>query len=136
MVTRYMLDTDCCIALIKDRPEPMRVRLSRLSKADVAISSIVAAELWYGVALSQKKRKNEAALRDFMEHVTVLNWPYEACVLYGRVRVMLQKKGTPIGAMDLLIAAHALWVEAVLVTNNTREFSRVPDLKIENWLAG
>lgn len=131
MVIRYMLDTDACIDLIKNRPDTMRIRLSRLLPEEVGISSIVAAELWFGISLSQMKRKNEAALKDFLEYVTVLNLPYEACPLYGKIRAGLQKKGTPIGAMDLLIAAHALLIDAVLVTNNTKEFSRVPDLKIE-----
>lgn len=136
MVMRYMLDTDSCIALIKNRPESMRLRLSGLSPDEVGISSIVAAELWFGVAHSQKKRQNEAALKDFLDFAAILNWPFEASPLHGQIRTGLQKKGTPIGAMDLLIAAHALFLDAVLVTNNTKEFSRVSGLKIENWLSG
>lgn len=135
MVIRYMLDTDACIALIKNRPEAMRSRLSRLSTEEVGISGIVAAELWFGVAHSQKKRQNESALKDFLEYAILLDWPCEAAPLYGQIRTGLQKKGTPIGAMDLLIASHALFLDAALVTNNKREFERVPDLKIENWEA-
>ncbi len=135
MVIQYLLDTNICIAMIKDRPARMRIRFSGLSTEEVGISSIVAAELWYGVALSEKKKQNEAALRDFLDYVAILNWPYEASPIYGQIRTILQKKGTPIGAMDLLIASHTLWLDAVLVTENTREFQRVPDLKIENWLA-
>jgi tRNA(fMet)-specific endonuclease VapC len=135
MVIRYMMDTDACIALIKNRPEAMRSRLSRLSPEEVGISGIVAAELWFGVAHSQKKRQNKAALKDFLEYATLLDWPSEAAPLYGQIRTGLQKKGTLIGAMDLLIASHALFLNAVLVTNNIREFERVPDLKIENWEA-
>lgn len=134
MVMRYMLDTNVCTALIKYRPEAMRIRFLGLSPGEVGISSIVTAELWFGVALSQKKSQNEAALRDFLDYVAVLNWPYEASPIYGQIRATLQKKGTPIGAMDLLIASHALWADAVLVTENIKEFRRVPDLKIENWL--
>ena len=134
MVIRYMLDTDACIALIKNRPETMGRRLSRLSAEEVGISGIVAAELWFGVAHSQRKKQNKAALKDFLEYVTLLDWPGEASALYGRIRAYLQKLGTPIGAMDLLIAAHVLFLDTVLVTNNTREFERVPDLKLENWL--
>jgi len=133
MVIRYMLDTNACIALIMARPDSMFARLSGLSVGEVAISSIVAAELWYGVARSQKKKQNEAALRDFLDYVTVLDWPCEACSIYGQVRTTLEEKGTPIGAMDLLIASHSLWLDAVIVTDNTREFQRVPNLKIENW---
>jgi len=135
MVIRYMLDTDACIALIKNRPEAMRVRLTRLSPQEVGMSGIVAAELWFGVAHSQKKKQNEAALKGFMDYVTLLDWPSEASPLYGKIREGLQKQGRPIGAMDLLIGVHALFLDAVLVTNNTREFERVPGLKIENWAA-
>jgi tRNA(fMet)-specific endonuclease VapC len=134
MVIRYMLDTDACIALIKNRTVSMRNRLSLLTPEEVGISSIVAAELWLGVANSQKKKKNESALKDFLEFVTLLDWPCEASPLYGQMRAQLQKTGTTIGAMDLLIASHALFINTVLVTNNIREFERIPDLKIENWL--
>jgi tRNA(fMet)-specific endonuclease VapC len=133
-VIRYMLDTDTCISLLKARPEKITRKLSRLPVEDVGISSVVSAELWYGVALSEKKKQNEAALRDFLGFVNVLDWPAGACPSYGRIRAHLRKKGTPIGAMDLLIASHASFLNAVLVTNNTREFDRVPDLKVENWL--
>ena len=135
MVIRFMLDTDVCIALIKNRPVSMQNRLSLLIPEEVGISSMVAAELWFGVANSQKKKKNEAALKDFLEFVTLLDWPCEASPFYGHIRSQLQKLGTPIGAMDLLIASHALFLDTVLVTNNTREFERVPDLKVENWLS-
>jgi len=74
-------------------------------------------------------------LRDFLDYVAILNWPYEASPIYGHIRAILQKRGTPIGAMDLLIASHALWLDAILVTENTKEFQRVPDLRVENWLA-
>jgi tRNA(fMet)-specific endonuclease VapC len=134
-VIRYMLDTDTCISLLKARPEKITRKLSRLPVEDVGISSVVSAELWYGVALSEKKKQNEAALRDFLDFVKVLDWPAGACPSYGRIRAHLRKKGTPIGAIDLLIASHASFLNAVLVTNNTREFDRVPDLKVENWLA-
>jgi len=130
-----MLDTDTCISLIKARPDKISRRLSRLPVEDVGVSSVVAAELWYGVALSEKRKLNEAALRDFLDFVNVLDWPSGACPVYGRIRAHLKKKGTPIGAMDLLIASHAVFLSAALVTNNTREFDRVPELKVENWLA-
>ncbi|MCX5807655.1 MAG: type II toxin-antitoxin system VapC family toxin [Proteobacteria bacterium] len=131
---RYMLDTNACITLIKEKPGAMQSRLQDLSTDEVGISSIVAAELWYGIALSQKKKINEAALRDFLNYVSVLDWPYGACPIYGRIRATLKEKGAPIGAMDLLIASHALFLNATVVTDNTSEFQRVPGLKIENWL--
>jgi tRNA(fMet)-specific endonuclease VapC len=129
-----MLDTDTCISLLKARLEKISRRLSRLPVEDFGISSVVAAELWYGVALSEKQKQNEAALRDFLDFVKVMDWPSGACPVYGRIRAHLKRKGAPIGAMDLLIASHAAFLNAVLVTNNTREFDRVPDLKVENWL--
>ena len=131
---RYMLDTNICIRVIKDRHETLCNRLSNVSVGEVGISSIVAAELWYGVASSQKKKQNEAALRDFLEYVEVMAWPSEAGPVYGRIRAELKKRGSPIGAMDLLIAAHAVCLDVVLVTDNVREFKRIPDLKIENWM--
>ncbi len=130
----YMLDTNTCIHLIKYRPELLLARMSKLSMEDVAVSAIVVAELWYGIALSRKKRHNEAALKDFLGYVRVLDWPNDAAPVYGRIRAHLKEKGTPIGAMDLLIATHALFLDAVLVTNNVSEFKRVPGLQIENWL--
>jgi len=114
MVIRYMLDTDSCIALIKNRRESMRCHLLRLSPEEVGISSIVAAELWFGAAHSQKKRQNEAALKDFLEYATLLDCPCAAAPLYGKLRARLQKQGTPIGAMNLLIATHALFLKPFL----------------------
>jgi len=133
-VIRYMLDTNTCIAIIKRRPDTIQTRLIALAVEEVGISGIVVAELWYGVAFSQKKKQNETALKDFLDYVTVLDWPFEAGEIYGRIRADLKGKGTPIGAMDLLIASHALFLDAVLVTDNVREFQRVSDLKIENWV--
>jgi len=133
-VIRYMLDTNTCIAIIKHRPDTIQTRLATLSVEEVGISGIVAAELWYGVAFSQSKKQNETALKDFLDYVTKLDWPFEAGKIYGRFRADLKGKGTSIGAMDLLIAAHASFLEAVLVTGNEREFQRVSNLKIENWL--
>lgn len=133
MVIRYMLDTNACIALIKHRPEAMRTHLIQLSPEEVGISGIVAAELWFGVANSQKKRQNTNALSDFLNYATLLDWPSSATPLYGKIRTALQKQGKPIGAMDLLIATHAIFLDAVLVTNNIREFERVPGLKLDNW---
>jgi predicted nucleic acid-binding protein len=86
------------------------------------------------LAQSTKKKHNEAALEDFLKYVIVLDWPLKAAPEYGRIRAHLKKKGTPIGAMDLLIAAHAMVLDAVLVTDNISEFGRVPRLKVENWV--
>jgi len=129
----YMLDTNICIRIIKDRPQSICGKLSRMAVGQVAISSIVSAELWYGVACSEKKRQNEAALKDFLEYVEVIAWPGEAGPVYGQIRAELKKRGSLIGGMDLLIAAHAVHLGAVLVTENAREFEQVPGLKIVRW---
>jgi tRNA(fMet)-specific endonuclease VapC len=129
-----MLDTNICIAIMKKAYPQIRYRLEGLQVDDAGISSIVAAELWYGIAQSQRPKQNQEALRDFLRYVRVTDWPADAAPAYGKIRSHLREKGTPIGSMDLLIAAHALAVDAVLVTNNVSEFKRVPKLKIENWI--
>jgi tRNA(fMet)-specific endonuclease VapC len=131
---KYMLDTNTCIAIIKKAPRQLRERLKKISIDDVWVSSIVIAELWFGIEQSQKRKDNETALRDFLKYVTVVDWPDQAAPHYGKIRTYLKRKGTPIGAMELLIAAHALSMKAVLVTHNVREFERVPQLKVEDWV--
>ena len=129
-----MLDTNTCIAIIKDRPREVRDRLHKITVDEVAISSIILAELSYGVERSQKKKQNQEALEDFLEYVAIVDWPEKAAGEYGKIRAYLAKLGQPIGAMDLLIAAHTVSENAVLVTDNLKEFRRVPKLKMENWI--
>ena len=129
-----MLDTNTCIYIIKHHPPEVKKRLRKIPVGDVVVSSIVVAELCYGVTQSQRRKGNQAALDGFLEYLLVLDWPAEAAVPYGEVRTHLKKKGTPIGAMDLLIAAHAIAENAILVTDNITEFRRVPKLKVENWV--
>jgi len=130
----YLLDTNICIAIIKNCPAEVKQKIIQTAVGDVAISSIVLAELWYGVELSQKRPENTAALNNFLEYATVLDWPEQAGREYGKIRAQLKQKGTPIGANDLLIAAHAVALDATLVSDNTREFRRIPGLKLENWI--
>jgi tRNA(fMet)-specific endonuclease VapC len=130
---RLMLDTNICIHAIKrNEPEIVR-RLERTRRQDVAISSIVAAELWTGVMKSRERQRNERALDEFLAFVEVLDWPGEAARVYGQIRAALEAKGRPIGAMDLLIAAHAIHARAALATRNRDEFARVEGLRIESW---
>ncbi len=131
----YLLDTNICIAIIKKCPPEVKAKMIQRDIGEVAISSIVLAELWYGVELSVKQAENQAALSDFLQYVLVLDWPEQAGREYGKIRAHLKQKGTPIGANDLLIAAHALALDAILVSDNSREFLRVPGLKLENWVA-
>jgi tRNA(fMet)-specific endonuclease VapC len=132
-MSRRMLDTNICIhAIRRNAPEVLR-RLERIRPQDVAISSVVAAELWTGVMKSSERQRNEAALTEFLAFVEVLDWPVEAARVYGEIRAELEAKGRPIGAMDLLIAAHAVHEQATLVTRNSGEFQRVRGLKVESW---
>ena len=131
---RYMLDTNTCINIIKYHPSKAQKKLATVAVGAVGISSIVLAELWYGVAHSAKRTHNEQALAEFVEYVSISDWPQQAAPEYGRIRSQLRNKGTPIGAMDLLIAVHALTLGATLVTDNITEFRRVSNLKVENWI--
>lgn len=131
---RYMLDTNTCIYVIKHRPPEVRTKLSTISIDQVAVSSVVVGELWYGICESVLAKHNEKALSDFLQFITVLDWPAEAAPAYGKIRSHLKKRGTPIGAMDLLVAAHALTAQAILVTDNIKEYKRVSGLPLENWV--
>jgi tRNA(fMet)-specific endonuclease VapC len=131
---RYLLDTNTCIYIINRRPPQVFERFEGLKLGDVAISSITGAELQYGVAKSGSAR-NEAALAKFLAPLDVLPFDEAAMHRYGPLRGLLERQGTPIGALDLLIAAHGLALGVTLVTNNQREFQRVPDLRLDNWIA-
>jgi tRNA(fMet)-specific endonuclease VapC len=132
-MARIMLDTNICIhAIERNIPRVLR-RLERTPPEDLAISSIVAAELWVGVMKSRARQRNTDALDQFLSLVDVLGWPVEAARVYGEIRAGLEAIGRPIGAMDMLIAAHALHERATLVTRNVKEFARVEGLKIEDW---
>lgn len=130
---RYLLDTNTCIRLIKHHPPEFWRKLSVIPVGQVGLSSCVLAELWYGIEQSARRTENETALDDFLDYVEVLDWPAEAAPVYGRLRAALKRQGTPIGAMDLMIAAHALALDATLVTDNLQAFQRVPELRVENW---
>ena len=130
---RYLLDTNICIYIIKRKPPEVLERLTSLEPEEVGISSITVAELEYGVAKSSRPRQNRDALINFLAPLQILAFDDEAARHYGDIRVHLEKTGQPIGAMDLLIAAHARSRSLTLVTNNEREFSRVPGLVVEDW---
>lgn len=129
----YVLDTDICIYLIKKSPLQVIKKFKTLSPGDVGISSVTMAELCYGANKSQYPDKNLTALQNFVLPLEVLPFDDRAAYIYGEVRSLLEKQGTLIGSLDLMIAAHTKSLGVTLVTNNTREFSRVPTLKIENW---
>lgn len=128
----YMLDTNICIYVINSRPAIVleRFRLERLG--DIVISSVTAAELAFGVAKSGSVR-NRQALEMFLSTLEILPFDESAIWHYGDLRTDLERRGQPIGTLDTMIAAHALTTNTILVTNNTREFERVPGLRLENW---
>lgn len=129
----YMLDTNICIYAMKRKPEKVLQRVREELDGGLCISSITLAELEYGMKHSSDPAKNEQALLRFLAPISVLPFGATAASEYGDIRTFLQGKGTPIGPLDMLIAAHARAENLVLVTNNVREFERVPDLEIENW---
>ncbi|MCC6142062.1 MAG: type II toxin-antitoxin system VapC family toxin [Nitrospira sp.] len=131
---KLMLDTNICIYLIKQQPPSVLERFLSHPVGDIGISSITVAELDYGASKSRQASKNRAALEQFIAPLDVASFDREAASAYGKLRAVLEQKGTPIGNMDLLIAAHALSLGVRLITNNGREFKRVPGLKVENWV--
>ncbi|MBW1703545.1 MAG: type II toxin-antitoxin system VapC family toxin [Deltaproteobacteria bacterium] len=131
---KYMLDTNICIYIIKRKPVDVIERFRKTRISQVGISSITFSELEYGVVKSSKPDQNQFALAQFLAPMELLSYGDEAAQHYGKLRVYLEKQGTPIGSLDMLIAAHALSVGCILVTNNEKEFNRVPNLKIDNWV--
>ncbi len=130
---KYLLDTNICIYLINNRPKKVRTHFERHSLSDIGISSITASELAFGVAKSQSS-KNRAALESFLLPLHIAEYDADAATIYGNLRATLEAQGKVIGPLDMLIAAHALSLGAVLVTNNEKEFKRVGKLKVENWV--
>ena len=130
---KYMLDTNICIYLIKQKPTAVLTRLRTTNISEISISSITLSELFYGVSKSSKPEQNFLALTQFVAPLEILPFNGEAAQYYGNLRAHLEKQGTPIGSLDMIIAAHALSLGSILVTNNVKEFRRVPNLNIENW---
>ena len=126
-----LLDTHICIDLINRRPPEVLARFRKYRLGKIGISSVVAAELAFGVAKSGSAR-NRDALDMLLSPLEVMPFGAEAMWVYGDLRAVLERSGQPIGAMDTLIAAHALQLDAVLVSNNTREFARIAGLRLEN----
>lgn len=129
----YMLDTNICIYAIKNRPKHVFERIKDNFENGLCISSITLAELEYGVEKSMFPNQNRAALLRLLSILEVLPFDNDAALEYGKICADLQKKGTPIGTMDMLIAGHARAEKLTLVTNNVREFERVEGLELDNW---
>lgn len=131
---KLMLDTNICIAIIKQKPKDILQKLSAYQVGDICISSVTLAELRYGVAKSQYQDKNQAALDEFILPLEVADFDEAAALYYGTLRATLEKQVTPIGSLDTMIGAHALSLNVILVTNNTREFNRIAGLKLVDWI--
>jgi tRNA(fMet)-specific endonuclease VapC len=130
---KFVLDTNMCIYVIKNRPPEVIAHFRECEAGDIAVSSITVAELSYGVEKSQKADQNRRALEQFLVPLIIAEFDYDAALAYGRLRPGLEAQGQPIGPLDTLIGAHALSLGLTLVTNNTREFARVPGLQVVNW---
>lgn len=130
----YLLDTNICVYVIRKKPESVYRRLSEIGERGVAVSVITAFELEVGALRSEGKRYSEA-VRLFIAELPVLPLEDAARSAYGQLRTTLERRGEVIGAYDMLIAAHALMLNATLVTNNEKEFKRVRGLKVENWVS-
>lgn len=132
MIT-YLLDTNICIYIIKRKPPQVLERFRQAQISSIGISSITYSELMFGAAKSLRPEQNRIALTQFVAPLEIAPYDDAAAQCYGDLRVFLESQGTPIGSLDMLIAAHALALTCVLVTNNEKEFSRVPGLRMENW---
>jgi tRNA(fMet)-specific endonuclease VapC len=132
---KYMLDTNVCIGLIRQKPQKLIDRLTDCEPGLVGISTITIAELMYGARKSTRIEQNMSALEQFLLPVEIVDFDQSASIAYGFVRAALERAGCTIGSMDLLIGAHALSLDVILITNNTTEFQRIPHLKVEDWMA-
>jgi tRNA(fMet)-specific endonuclease VapC len=131
----WMLDTNTCSYAMRRHPARVKARFDQVGHTHLAISTLVLAELFYGAARHPTRSEAYfAEIADFSRRLRVVPWSEVAALGYARIRAELERRGAPIGNMDLLIAAHALAEKAVLVTHNTREFERVPGLVVENWV--
>jgi tRNA(fMet)-specific endonuclease VapC len=130
-----MLDTNICIALIRQKPPSILQRLVSLQAGDAGVSSITLAELVHGVDKSSQIEQNRAALQQFLLPLELADFDHPAAFAYGKIRTELERTGQLIGSMDMLIAAHAISLDAILVTNNLREFQRIHELTLEDWIS-
>ncbi len=130
---KYLLDSDICIYVIKKQPKNVWKQFHSLNFSDMALSAVTVAELRYGVAKSRAKERNEAALEEFLAPLRIMPFDETATTVYGEIRADLARKGTPIGPLDMLIAAQAVSLGVTLVTNNLREYRRVPGLHCVSW---
>jgi len=130
---RYMLDTNICSYVLRDRPPSVRRRFEKAGAGSLAISTVVLAELYFGAARHPKRDSIRREIDDFASRVAIVPWDENAADHYGDIRAALEKNGTPIGAMDTMIAAHARSIDATLVSNDLSHFDKVRGLRTANW---
>lgn len=130
---KYLLDTNTCIRFINGRSPALRAKMLTINDAEIAISTIVQAEMYAGSAKSQTPKRSREIQEEFFRHFVTIPFDTQTARIYGDIRGHLETQGTPIGGNDLLIAATALAHDLTLVTHNTREFARVPGLRLEDW---
>lgn len=130
---KYLLDTNACISYLNNTDSPVCLKMQKVKPSDILLCSVVEAELYYGVMKSAVPTKNLARLKPFLSQFVSLPFDSKAAKEFGRIRADLAKAGTPIGPYDLQIAAIALASKLTVVTHNTREFSRVAELRLEDW---
>lgn len=133
-MSKYMLDTDICIFITRKSEPSLLERIESVPLEQQCISVVTLAGLLYGVQVSSKKKANQEAVDLFAQHIEVLEWTPDAAKHYAEIRADLKKKGQQLGSNNLLIAAHARSIGAVIVTNNVKDFGRVKGLKLENWM--
>ena len=131
---RYMLDTNICSYILKSHPLSVKAHFEQVGTIYLCISTVVLAELYYGAARHPKGPAIRKEIGEFVSRLAVIPWDETAADHYGQIRAALEKAGTPIGAMDIMIAAHAISQGATLVSNNIRHFDKVPGLLIANWV--
>lgn len=131
----FMLDTDTCIFLMRGERPALTAKVQSVPLQQQVMSAMTFAELNYGVQASaaSKRKRNQTVLDSLALHLAVLDWPHEAAHHYAEIRVDLKKRGAQLGAADLMIAAHARTIGAIIVTSNVKDFGRVKGLKVENW---
>ena len=129
----YLLDTNICIDIIKRKPQEVLATLKEKSKSGIVVSSLTVAELEYGIEKSDAKERNRISLIELLSIFTIIPFDDRDAVEYGKIRADLERKGTVIGEIDMLLAAQTRCKKLIFVTNNVREFSRVENLRLENW---
>ena len=130
----FLIDTNICIYLMNKRPPEVIQRFKELEIGQIGISTISVSELYYGVLKSRFREENRKRVEEFLTPFQIFSYDENASIFYGNIRSQLERQGNIIGPLDLLIAAHALSLKSVLVTNNEKEFRRIPSLKVENWV--